>query len=199
VAVAKLLTDLNSASTMQNIWSVIRAFQANPPPTEPVNLELFWDRWLSEIGINNPPSLNTIYGNRSIIYAIDGFEGDNTIATAQTYTTGFSQIHTLYATVDEDFIRFTATSSTHTIRTENLMNGADTYLSLYDSSGAFITANDNAVTPTQFPPNSTTALSSRIPYSFIITGNKYYVSVKSSSSRPASTGKYGSYTLVISP
>ena len=202
VAVAKLLTDLNNTFTIQDVWSVVADFQATLPPlTQPVNLELFWDRWLS---VNIPDAsqittMETIYNTRSINYAIDGFEGDNTIATAQTYTAGFPRIHTLYATGDEDFIRFTATSSTHTITTGNLINGADTFLSLYDQSHAPITSNDNAVPPAPYPPNNMTALSSRIIYPSFIIGNTYYVSVKSAPSRPASAGKYGSYTLTISP
>lgn len=181
---------------MLDIWSVITNFHAIPPITDPVNLELFWDRWLNVKGLSG--ALQTIFANRSISYAIDGYEGDNTIGTAQTYMTGFPQIHTLYATGDEDFIRFTATSSTHTITTGNLINGADTFLSLYGPSQTLLTTNDNAVSPAPNPPNNTTALSSRIQRSFSI-GNTYYVSVKSSTSRPASGGKYGSYLLTISP
>jgi hypothetical protein len=200
VTVAKLLTDLNSASTMQNIWSVIKNFQAPlPPVTEYVNLELFWDRWLSVIGPSTPASLNTIFSNRLITYALDGYEADNTILTAKIYTAGFSQMHTLYATGDEDFIKFTATNTTHTITTGNLINGADTFLSLYNTGLSFITNNDNAVPPGSNPPNNATALSSRIQYSSFVPGQTYYVSVKSSTARPASAGKYGSYTLTISP
>jgi len=199
VAVAKLLTDMNSdpTLTMQGIWNVITDFRTIPPITELVNLELFWDRWLS---VNGPSvALQTIFANRSITYAIDGYEGDNTMLTANTYTAGFPQIHTLYANGDEDFILFTATSSTHTITTRNLINGADTFLSLYTPSQALLTTNDNAVPPAPNPPNNTTALASRIQYSSFSVGTTYYVSVKSSTLRPASAGKYGSYTLVISP
>lgn len=203
VAVAKLLTDLNNTFTIQDVWSVVADFKATLPPlAQPVNLELFWDRWLSVTipDASQITTLETIYNTRSINYAIDDFEGDNTIATAQTYTAaGSPQIHTLYATGDEDFMRFTATSSTHTITAGNLINGADTFLSLYDQSHAPVTSNDNAVQPAPYPPNNMTALSSRIIYPSFIIGNTYYVSVKSAPSRPASAGKYGTYTLTISP
>ena len=201
VAVAKLLSDLDVAasSTMQNIWNVITNFKTIPPGANPVNLELFWDRWLSVIGIGTPSTLNTIFGNRLINYALDGYETDNDFLTAKTYTAGFPQIHTLYTTGDEDFIIFTATNITHTITTGNLINGADTFLSLYGPAGTFITSNDNALPLAPNPPNNATALSSQIIFSPFVLGQTYYVSVKTSTARPASAGKYGSYTLAISP
>jgi len=137
---------------MLDIWSVITNFQAIPPITEPVNLELFWDRWLAVKGLSGV--LQTIFANRSISYAIDGYEGDNTILTTKMYTAGFPQIHTLYANGDEDFIRFTATSSSHTITTSNLINGADTFLSLYGPSQTLLRTNDNTVSPAPNPPTT---------------------------------------------
>lgn len=199
VAVAKLLSDLNTnpSFTMLDIWSVVTNFLAIPPSTEPVNLELFWERWLSVKGLSGV--LQTIFANRSITYALDGYETDNDISTAQTYTLGVPQTHSLYATGDGDYVKFTATKTTHTITTGNLMNGADTFLSLYGPSQNLLMTNDNAVPPAPNPPNNTTALSSRIQYSSFTIGNTYYVSVKSSAFRPDSAGKYGSYMLTISP
>jgi len=198
VAVAKLLHDLNAAFTMQFTWNVVKDFRSNPPlATVPVNLELFWDRWLSNNGLL--AGFLAKFTDRSIYYDLDSFEGDSQITTAKTYTAGSPQSHTLYATGDEDFIKFTATSKTHTITTDNLSNGADTYLSLFGPTQLFITDNDNAVPRAQYPPNDATSLSSRISYISFVVGNTYYVSVKSSPSRPVSAGKYGSYTLTISP
>jgi hypothetical protein len=141
VAVAKLLTDLNTSFTMPYIWSVITDFHLNQPPTtEPVNLELFWDRWLS---VNTPNStdlftLQTRFNDRSISYQNDNYEPNSTYLTAVTYTFGPPQPHTLYSSTlgtDEDYVVFSATSGTYSVTTSNLLNGADTYLTVYDTDG----------------------------------------------------------------
>lgn len=219
VAVAKLLTDLTADSTMQNIWSVITDFSSKPPPvTEPVNLELFWDRWLF---VNKPDAtalanLVTIYSARLITYQNDIYELNNTYLTAATYTFGSPQTHTLYSSTlgtDMDYVAFSATNgTTHTITTSNFRNGADTFLTLYSSSGTTIVATDDNGNGTNviytpcvlsnmscdngFPANNATNLSSKVSFVAGYTGD-YYIEVRSSPTRPTSAGRYGSYTLTI--
>ena len=102
--------------------------------------------------------------------------------------------------------------TTYTITTSNLRNGADTFLTLYDSSGTPVvgTTNDNgngtSYTPCALnnmdcnsgPRNNTTNLSSKIDFVAGYTG-LYYVEVTSAPSKPSSSGRYGSYTLTITP
>lgn len=221
VAVAKLLTDLNTALDMPKIWSVVTNFQSSPPlDTQPVNLELFYDRWKSKFG--DPTA--SIYTDRLIYYSDDTFEMDNDIASAQTITVNdTSQNRKLYSSAawpgdDADYVMFSASSgSTYTITTSALLNGADTYLTLYNDVGSEISAsastrdNANGIIWVQYsnydfydsnwnwiaaPLNNATNLRSRIVWTAPTTGT-YYVQVSPSLKRPKSAGRYGSYSLTI--
>lgn len=115
-------------------------------------LEDFWDGWLITNGTGDLPTLRTVFNERLIRYDDDVFGADdNTMATAQTFTVGVAQNHTLYsdptATTagDVDFVLFTvpATTANYTIRTTGLKNGPDTYLTLFSSTGTTLANNDN--------------------------------------------------------
>ncbi len=214
---------------MQNIWDVIAGFKTSPPlATEPVNLELFYDRWKDLFG--DPAA--SIYTNRLIYYSNDPYETDDLISTAQTFTVnGSAQNRRLYSSAawpdsDKDYVMFTASNgATYTITTNNLLNGADTYLTLCDNVGTEIqigsTTSDNTNTTTwvagngdsscsglqnydcynyygwlDAPLNNTTNLASRIVWTAPGDGT-YYVKISPSSNRPKSAGKYGSYSLSI--
>jgi hypothetical protein len=184
-----------------------------------VKLEDFWDGWLAKRSPDAAElaNLESVFEARSISYSADDLEIDNTYTDAQPITLGHGQSHTIYAGVDSDFILFTTVSSTaaqqYTIKTSNLRNGADTYLTLYNSSGSNIIAyNDNSsgitYTPLTnydyydslgnyvFPSNDTSTLSSRVQLT--LEPGTYYVSVQTSPDRPKSAGRYGSYSLTIS-
>jgi len=209
VAVAKILLDLNISFGMQSIWDVVTsaAFTA----TSPVNLEAFWDAWIS-LGKTISEPVPTIFGSRSIYYMLDSFETDSQFVSASTYT-GIPQNHTLYGDVNLDYVLFSAsTGSQYTITTSGLTNGADTYLTLYNNTFNNILANDNASGITYisgsnydyydvsgnyvYPHNNATTLSSSLGFTSAATGT-FYVEIKSSPNRPKSAGKYGSYTLTI--
>lgn len=223
VAVAKVLWDIMNGTGnfgMQPIWNVVSSSQFKA--TTPVNLETFWDGWLT---VNVPTTtdldkLNTIFGNRLIAYVLDSFETDNAIISASAYTVGATalQNRTLYSNSDEDYVVFSAaTGTTYSIVTSNLRNGADTYMMLYASGqSTVLAANDNASNITYiacpatscnynyydsndnyiFPANNTTNLASKIVFTPSASGI-YYVSIKSSPNRPLSAGRYGAYTLTI--
>jgi len=141
--------------------------------------------------------LHAVFNDRLIDYSADGYETNNTPVTAQSFTVGLGQPHRIYGNGDIDYVRFTVPiTAIYTIRTSTLRNGADTYLTLFDSTGLnVIYMNDNATTQPLLPPNNTTALSSQIVQNLV--PGTYYVSVKSSQLKPASAGRYGSYTLSI--
>jgi hypothetical protein len=212
VAIAKLLTDLQATYTMNNVWNVVTNFKL-VIPTDPVNLELFWDRWLSILGSGGLPTLNSLYSARSIVYQTDPWEPDDTYLSASTYTA--VQNRTLYSSpgiTDKDYVQISAIAgTTYTITTNSLFNGADTFLTLYSSTGVTVlTSDDNKngtniiYTPCSidmscdngFPMNNTTNLSSKITFTPASNGT-YYVEVKSSPGRPTSAGRYGSYALII--
>lgn len=203
VAVAKILIDLRAAFSMQSVWNVITDFKAAPPST-PVNLELFWDRWHST---GESPAIGSFFAERSIQYALDSFEPDDVMTSASTYTQPQVK-HTLYSGGDVDHVAFDAIAGRqYTVTTTNLKNGADTYLELYSSPGQInpVAVNDDASTSSLSSlcdsydvchVNGYDILGSAISFAASATGT-YYVKIYSSPFRPVSAGRYGSYTLTI--
>jgi hypothetical protein len=210
VAIAKILLDSNKNFGMDHVWSVISDFQVNSPKT-PVNLELFRDRWNSK----GYPSLQTIFNNRLIMYS-DLYTSD-TFSTATPLALNTPQVHNLYPDGDVDLVSFkTNTGQYYTITTFNLLNGADTYIAVYDPNQVQIAANDNAngysssiySVPSVDPylslcdqyqvchDNRTDVLSSSKQFKASSSG-PYYVKIYSSPNRPVSAGRYGTYTLKI--
>jgi len=226
IAVAKTLWDLMAGDPgagftgygMQPIWDVVHTQLTT---TTPVNLDAFRDGWLAlqSWSAGDLLNINNIYSERLIRYSADLYEpADDNISTASTYTVGVSaaQDHTLFVANDVDFVSFlvTSTSQTYTITTSNLRNGADTVTELYDMDQVTLLAsNDNQnnkiysgiITPSDRLPlcdafgcheNKTDILGSSISYIFASTGT-YYVKISSSSNRPVSSGRYGSYKISI--
>jgi hypothetical protein len=226
-AVAKVLTDLqnSSFSTINDVWDVFTAIKTNlSATTDPVNLETFWDMWLS-LKTPNPATLaqlNSLYSSRAIRYAADSWEPNDTIATATTITVGLSQDHTIYPfpspVADTDYFKFIAAAgSQYTISASNLLNGADTYIRILAPDGVNeIAVNDNIGNAVYTAPfncmtdvngnfvcheNGNDLLASKSILTSTMTSSygpgAYYVEITSSASRPLSAGNYGSYTLTI--
>jgi hypothetical protein len=212
---------------MQPIWNIIAGFQSS---SSVINLEAFYDGWKTLYG--EPTA--SIYTNRSIYYSDDTSEPDNVYSVVtQTFTVGTMQNRRLYSSAawpleDADYVKFSATSGTvYTITTSNLRNGADTYLTVYNSTGSEIqfteSMRDNTSMTTwvagtgdsyctgaqnydcynsygwlDAPLNNTTNLASMIVWTAPSSGT-YYVKISPSplAVRPKSAGKYGSYMLSI--
>ncbi len=232
VAVAKILLDMNGNVGMPSVWSVIADFQAHPPAT-PVNIELFWDRWNSLESPSTLSSLQTAFNNRLIIYS--DLSTNNTFSTAVPVSPGSSVTYNLYPAGDADYFSFNAFSGQHyTITTSQLLNGADTIITLFNPDLTLTLGttppnpNDNAngtiySGTTAYPSAPSDVYSSLVCDSygvchenanssftslgFDILGSQlaftaassgtYYVKVQSSSSRPVSSGRYGTFTLKI--
>lgn len=170
-AVAKVLTDLQTLFTMNDIWDVFAGIKSNlSPATDPVNLETFWDMW---IALKTPDlatlsQLNAIYSGRAIQYSADNREPNDTVATAKTITEGLSQDHTIYPFslpgVDKDYSKFSVTAgSEYTITTSNVLNGADTYLRILAPDGITpIAENDNIGNVTYTAPFNCDALNNDV-------------------------------------
>jgi hypothetical protein len=226
VAVAKVLTDLqnSSFSTINDVWDVFTGIKSTlSPATDPVNLETFWDTWLSlkPPNLTTLAQLNTIYSRRAIRYSADSWEPNNTVTAASTITVGLSQDHTIYPLsfpgVDIDYAKFSVTAGKqYTITTSNLLNGADTYVRVFDPNGVKIAENDNIGNASYTAPfncatdgngnfvcheNGNNLLASKTILTPAMTSSfgsgTYYVEITSSDFRPLSAGKYGSYTLTI--
>ncbi len=213
VAIAKILLDANQSFGMDRVWSVIADFKASPP-TSPVNLELFWDRWNSK----GYSSLQSIFTARLIDY-FDLYT-DNTPSTAPLISLNTPTTRNLYPAGDADYVSFNVSGNQHyTIKTFNLVNGADTSIELYNSptQTSPIAFNDNSIgfnswgsyAPSYFYPylcdsywpyvchdNGDDILGSTLGFTAPSPGT-YYAKITSSLNRPLSAGRYGSYTLTI--
>lgn len=224
-AIAKILWDLQTNFTVQPIWNTIRSF-TSILTTSPVSLETFWDSWYVLRSLSTAPTelivVSSIYSARSITYAADIYEADDLLASASAYTVGVTgqQARTLYSkaypAAEADVVSFAATAGrTYTITTSNMQNGADTAILASGPTGTIIVQNDNAngatyvagqVPSDKFPSlcdandicheNRPDILGSQINF-VAPTSGVYYVRIGSSSQKPLSAGRYGSYTLTI--
>jgi len=206
-------TDAVSAG-MAPIWDVIANYlTCSACGITNVSFEDFWDGWFS-LGYGLQAEMETVVADRKMALASDGFEPDDSPATAVPITVGGgAQTHTLYPAGDLDFVSFPATGGTqYTIKTSGLTNGADTLLEVFESDGTtLITSNDDAAPVTgksstcgvnlvtqasTCPPNDDLTLSSKVIFTPTADGT-YYVRVKRSPTSPPSAGLFGSYNLKI--
>jgi hypothetical protein len=208
----------NELSISAVLWDI---FDAPSPDDDPITTIAFPPVWKSFMNIptatstieefarlfiaDNPASVNnfkTILTTRSIEFSPDaGESGEATLIVG-----GALQHHTLYKTDldpfgDEDVIPFNVNSGqTVIVKTFNLTNGADTFLTL-DGGGGIVT-NDNADGKTYIldcspcPKNDSTTLSSSIQFTPTI-GGTFSVRVKRSPGAPLSTGQSGSYDIKL--
>jgi hypothetical protein len=167
-----------------------------------ITLEDFWNGWFSTTYDNgNLAALEGIFGNRSIEFKKDAYEPNNGSGTAAAKPTdGTATHHTFYkeigssppdpavnATSDEDWFSFAATGGQgYSLRTEGLVNDADTVLTFYDTDGATqLQQHDN---------RSGSDKSSLISWTATTDGT-YYVKCHRASS---GNSTYGSYDFKIS-
>ncbi len=210
-AVAKVLLAIRGSSYgMQPIWDVVSSFRALPPGN-PVNLEAFWDRWRllrSATFSSEQAALESIFSERGIYYEEDQYEaaGDDTYTTTRTAALPLSETQYLYkadGAPDKDVVRFTALQGQQfTVQTTNMYNGADTYLTILNETGAPVYTNDNLnnasykYCDSYCPANDTNNLRSMLTFTASADGT-YYVEVSTSADIPPSAGRYGTYTLTI--
>jgi hypothetical protein len=223
--VAKVLWNLMAGSGnygMPAIWSVVTssAYTSLPDPNytpNQITLETFWDVWIAG---NDPSTAQAIFSERKIDYHSDLYEGDGSPNVARKYVPNTPEVHTLYPSADADYVAFNATASnSYTITTSNLRNGADTIIQVLapDQNPIAGATNDNAngktysgtVVPSDILPslcdtyqvcheNGSDVLGSHISFTPPSSGT-YFVKITTSPSRPISAGKYGTYTLTITP
>ncbi|NOY85366.1 MAG: hypothetical protein GXO96_11220, partial [Nitrospirae bacterium] len=217
IAVAGVLWDLfdpvdnNEGDTLalsfSKIFQTVLNFPASPKPT---TLETFWTTFSSEaLTAGSSTAFQSILQGRQIAL----FQ-DTTEATELTLTGAAPQSHTLYKegadpSGDVDVIPFNVTSgTTYTVRTFNLNNGADTFLSIRNDSGV-IESNDNESGLTHLncgivfggesncPANNTLNLSSSITFTAQETGS-FTAEVMRSTDAPPSAGLLGAYEIDLS-
>ncbi|MEK7747831.1 MAG: hypothetical protein AAB300_01980 [Nitrospirota bacterium] len=166
--------------------------------TTNLTIEQFAELFMSQ---NAPEKavFQSVLQERKIEHFPDSKETDGEIPLV----VGGGQHHTLYREGvggpfnDEDAITFSVTSGiTYTIKTENLTNGADTFLTLDTPSMSNDNANGASYSSTcdTCPKNDTTMLASQITF-MATTGGTQTVKVKRSPAAPPSAGRAGSYDI----
>lgn len=221
IAVANILSKLQDEYGVEAVWNVYANYMAHST-SAPATLETFWDGWkqqrapaATELGV-----VNSILMNREVFFQQDEFEQDDTLATARPLTVchGFmcsAEKHYLYkdsAATDIDMYRFSVTAGqTYAIQTQDLGNGADTYIRLLDASGNVVYNSSGEMMVNDDRPGTTycytydnpcrihyddVMLSSSLTFTPDVSGT-YYVEVSSSPDRPVGSGRYGTYSISI--
>ncbi len=225
-AVAKILTEIRKDEGLkQSMWNVLTSF-AVLDDTRVVNLELFWDEFMSvDLDGQQHIQLDEIFHEREVYFHRDKFEaeGDDSIsALPRTIEFGMpGEQHTLYqypGGADIDLIAFnTQLGKIYHIQTFDLMNGSDTKLRLLNDQGepviinGSVLENDNnsdlsyirqsdACDSRQWcverPYNDELSLASGL--SFIAENDAlYFVEVTGSTAYAQEAGRYGTYSIKI--
>ncbi len=220
IAVAGVLWDIFDAVdnsegdalqlNFSNIFQTVLNFPASPQPT---TLETFWTTFSSEaLTTGASTAFQAILQGRQISLFQDATE---TTGTELTFlTTAAAQSHTLYQAGadpagDVDIIPFNViTGTTYTLRTFNLNNGADTFLSIRNASGV-IANNDNESGlsylncgivfggTSNCPANNALNLSSSITFTAQETAT-FTAEVSHAQNAPPSAGLLGAYEIDLS-
>jgi len=222
IAVAKILIGTMNEFGTQAIWDVYANYMATGTVL-PATLETFWDGWLAQRSpaVEELTRLKAVFNERQVYYEQDNFEMDNHIGLYRKLDTCANdncngETHHLYHEEldgDRDLVAFDADSGqTYLIETLGLSNAADTYLRILDNNGNVVfdvngamMANDNRPGTVFCEPNDNPCrirnddltLSSELYFKPAKNGT-YYAEVTSSPHRPASSGRYGTYSLQIS-
>ncbi|MGD8591979.1 MAG: hypothetical protein PVF82_04060 [Gammaproteobacteria bacterium] len=220
VAVAKVLLGLRETFGMQALWSVFSGYLPNSTAYAST-LESFWDGWIQQRSPDEQELslLHTIFEDRLIYYQSDDYESDDNRENTRKLAVCNSEscageLHYLYnqTSKDVDLISFDAQNGkSYLIETLGLSNGADTYIritdamqnTVVDQNGQTMVNNDRPGTvycynydnPCRIH-NDDSMLSSALTFTPGQSAT-YYLEVKTSPSKPAAAGRYGTYTLRI--
>lgn len=179
-------------------------WEATPAGQSQATAETFQRRFANRhVGVDTyADDLQQILRNRKVhLYADDAETGGEALLPSD----GTSQFHTLFldsGATDTDRIPFQVSQNgIYLLETTDLKNGADTYLTVTDSSGHALFANDNrsglvhTACTTSCPPNDATALSSSVQIVWSGAPTRLYAQVTHSPAAPPSAGRNGSYRL----
>ncbi|MBI3358607.1 MAG: hypothetical protein HY037_03330, partial [Nitrospirae bacterium] len=184
IANSSVLWDIMTATGFPSIWKSFTEI----PLSDTATMESFSVLFMNQ----NPATKNSfqtiLTGRRIELFPDAGESGESALIV-----NGSSQHHTLYTTNssnpfgDEDIISFSATAGTpYTVKTLNLTNGADTFLTIDSGSGL---TNDNAdgssylLNCAPCPKNDQTTLSSSASFT-PSTGGMLFVHVTRSPNAP---------------
>ena len=172
------------------VWDVLVSIKENASLfTKRISMETFYDQWL----LVNPgyaTEFTQILLAHGIEYAPDAYEADDTFLSATTVLPdGVLHHHTFYPAGDEDWLVLAAVpGEEYVIKTQDLLDGADTVLELYDSDGTtLLDSNNNRDASTL---SSLLRVVPTIP-------QQYYVRTFRYAETPMPIGEYGKYNLTV--
>ncbi len=236
IAVSNVLWKTTQEDSISSVMAVFDGYMrdkyTNDTANVRINTELLWEGLLSETSpdATKLAAYEAIFADRKINYHADAYETSDSsqaysshiCSTTSVNSSCFSENRNLYydsrtESQDVDTIKVTLSSSkTYIIQTTNLLNGADTNITIYDNAGAGINAisgasNDDYIyfntgscmdysnRSSACNLNNGTNMSSRVIFTPSYTGD-YYISVTTTpDTEPALfAGKYGDYTLSVS-
>lgn len=197
-------TDVGAPTVFGRWWSALRRY-AGLTPAELNDVSdtaaLQGIDWAADAGGDDPA------GN-------DSWTGALALPTPAPASPSFASANLAYlpesATTDLDFFSVTLNGGTsYHIDTVSLGDGADTYLTVYDTDGTtplltndnwhgtLFAANCGTWLAPPCPPNDATTLASDISFT-PATGGDYFIRVSRSPNAPPSAGLFGRYTLKVS-
>jgi hypothetical protein len=188
-----------------NIWSVFSSYLTSLPSPQYATLESFWDGW----SVRYPQSvgqLTPILLDRKIVYSADQYESDNSIAQAPLVPVGMSENHTFFPAGDKDYFKVSVTDGVQYTFLTTVSNGADTMLTIFDSDGKTVLAQNDDIDPVVDPNNKASKIVWSAngtktvyvvcePYRVYTTADIFLYGMAGGSS-PGVT-RYGSYTISI--
>lgn len=193
--------------TFTEIWNVFRDFTSDQYSGRVTSFELYWD--VQKVTVTEGDLLS-VTQNRQIRLTAQN-DSDASTPVVLTPNSSQSQEHTLYPEDDVDYFSFQLPPGNWIVQTQNLSNGADTYLEVLDFM-TIIGANDNqsglpysktcgynAVTRlSNCPSNDRDNLSSSVSFPVSFPGT-FQASVRHSADAPPSAGIYGTYEITVGP
>ena len=127
------------------VWNVYRPFQGLPGRYQ-ITVEHFWEQWFA-LGYGNTNAMAAIFiDNLQMDFEADVFENDNSSASANVVAAdGTKTRHTFYPANDQDWLTFSVVSGKqYTVATSDLVNGADTVVTVYaQDTSTILISNDN--------------------------------------------------------
>ena len=213
LAVANVLWRLTKNFGLERVWSIVKNHMSGANGA--ANLESFWKGWKDNLAIQSYDlSISQrIFDDRKIYYKEDLFEDDDVPRATRVIASGVEEQHYLYKNTgvgDVDTLILKATKGAgYTVETYGLRNGADTLLRIKDSSGNLLVENDD-FNNTHYVfdrtcggyryQNTTTSLASKLEFLPLNDGD-YTVEISNTAdpSPYPSTGRFGSYQLMVTP
>lgn len=207
-AVACGILRLQNLTGIYAVWQQI--FNTLTENSTADTMDAFWDGMVGSLqpGSSQLNQWKTTLASKQINYFQDDFESDDSVYGALPLALNEEQSHNLYrsySTTDADWYRLSLTAGqSYRIETFNLINGADTELTLYGYDGQTynqISSNDDAEDCGVCSPlHNGSHFSSRISYTAAYSGD-YFVKVNTAGSvyidptQYGYIGRYGGYSI----